>query len=317
MRLAYAFLLLALVACTTSCSRHSLYYTPDGGDSCSALDPKRCASNPACELVTPCFCGTNPPSPNVCVTKGTVFACPNCSVCSSLGESACKQNGQCRADYCQECSCTPTFVGCVAVGAPPSACPGLGCDPPPCSCAGLDEKSCQAQSACTPNYCVGCNGAQIFSGCTAGLEPPPVCNNACNCHSSSDCAGAICVVPGGSQCGGVCRAPQSCTVDGDCTSGNVCELVACSCSGGKGCVPACTTTGCAVGESCGNDGHCTAIACSSAAQCPAFFDCVFLKGMSSHCERRACTSDGACGNGGYCVDGGCYSALGSCQQPVP
>jgi hypothetical protein len=316
MRLAYTFVLLVALTSLIGCTRHSLTY-PDGGDPCSALGVSDCNSNPSCELIVPCFCGTNPPSPNTCVTKGTRFPCPLCATCVGLSESDCKlASNTCRADYCDECQCTPSFVGCVAKNAPPTVCMARGCDPAPsCSCDNLDENSCSARSNCTTNYCVGCDGVQRFSGCTGPGETAPACSNSCDCRSGSDCNGEICVVPGGSAGCGVCQFPQSCLKDSDCSAGTVCDTAACSCTGGKACVPACTSGSCSVGETCGSDGHCAAQACSSPAQCPAFFDCVLLNG-SSRCERRACTGDSGC-NGGYCVDGGCYGSLGSCQWPNP
>src|SRR5262249_29149195 len=153
------------------------------------------------------------------------------------------------------CQCAPVFVGCVAKTAPARACPAIGCvEPPACSCHGLDESSCSARPSCTTNYCVGCDGAQRFSGCTGPGEAPPVCNDHCGCHGNSDCNGELCVVPGGSAGCGACQFPQSCTKDTECNAGYICDYVPCSCGGNKndkGCVPSCASTGCAEGQTCG------------------------------------------------------------------
>src|SRR5262245_47299123 len=62
------------------------------------------------------------------------------SACKSLDELACHNAQGCIADYCEQCSCTPTFVGCRAIGAGKIPCPGLGCPQPLC---------CRDQSDCS------------------------------------------------------------------------------------------------------------------------------------------------------------------------
>lgn len=320
-RLAGLAFLLAVLAYAAGCTRRSLVYIADGGSECSSLSAAECQSDGRCLLREGC-CG----GPAQCVPQGAPAThCVRCPDCAGLDESHCKLAALCRADYCNECSCAPRFVGCVAAGAPPSPCPAFECVQPVCQCHGLDEKSCLAAgatAACTPYYCPGCNGGQgAYGGCLGPTEKAGVCPGVpcpAGCRGSSDCSvGRICVAPGASPGCGVCQPGPSCSVDGDCGSGRVCELAPCSCSGsGRSCAPACTAGGCHAGESCGGDGHCAPTPCSSTAQCPADFECVFPPGPGSpHCQRRACTVDVDCGNGGYCVDQACYGALGACSLP--
>jgi hypothetical protein len=316
MRLAYSLLCVSVIM-ASGCRGRSISTNPDGGmDPCSAIPVDKCSQYAGCELIVPCACPDNPGS-MVCVTKGTVYECGACLDCTHLTEAECKQNSLCRADYCSACGCgTPSFAGCASVGAPPTLCP-LKCPAGIC-CDGLDETACKANSSCTANYCVGCNGVKSFSGCSGPGGPAPTCNTSCGCRGQADCSnsgGGLCVAPGGSVCGGAC--PMGCTSDSQCSSGFVCDPAPCACgAANKACIPSCVTNGCATGESCGSDGHCAPMSCATAANCPAFFDCVVPQGGASRCERRACADDTACA-GGYCVDGGCYAMLGSCQFPPP
>jgi hypothetical protein len=274
----FAYVLLIAFA---GCSRSSLTYQPDGG-----------------------------------TRDGGVCSGAGCPACDSLDEASCSSVAGCRADYCQECACTATFVGCHDESSTPPTCPVFECPVLQCQCDGLDEAACIATSGCTPNYCAACGTSQ-FSGCTGPNEGAPSCPAtpcATVCHGNGDCADGLCVAPGVSRCGGIC--PAGCTSDAECNAGQVCDYSCAACaSAGKGCVAACTPTSCPAGERCGADGHCAAIACATSSDCPAYFDCVLPAGTgSAHCEQRACESDGDCG-GGYCVDGGCYGALGTCEPP--
>jgi hypothetical protein len=240
--------------------------------------------------------------------------------CGGLAESACKSTSGCRADYCNECSCTPTFSACVESSAPPTVCPVSGCPALQCQCGGLDEQQCSATPGCTTNYCATC-GTSTFNGCTGPNQAPPVCPLKCpvnlQCRADGDCSTGECVPPGGSACGGVCL--PGCASDTQCNAGQVCDY-ACNCgqTTGKVCTASCTPSSCAAGEACGSDGHCAPIACGSVNDCPQFFDCVFPPGSGApHCQRRACASDGDCGANAFCVDGGCYGALGACEAPAP
>lgn len=267
----------------------------------------------------------------VCYGAGCTRKAPcsgaDCDACVGLDEASCNADARCRADYCSECSCTPTFVGCVAAGAERTLCPAIACPALRCGgCDGLDEQSCVAGETtlgCTPEYCPACDGGHTFVGCFGPGEAhgvdcaAPVCNT--GCHSANECSSnQECLPPGASPGCGACRQGTDCTSDAACPSGQVCDVAECSCSAtGKTCVPSCATTGCAVGESCGADGHCAPTPCASSAQCPVDFDCVLPPaGGGARCERRGCTVDGDCVPGNYCVDGGCYGALGMCSYPA-
>jgi hypothetical protein len=323
-KLAYFALFAAIAAYAAGCSRSSLTYVSDGGATvCSSLTPGQCASDARCEQRTGC-CGAL-----FCVLKGTPVSttpCPSCVPipCSGLDEATCQATPGCRADYCSECACTPSFVGCKQTSDPPSTCPVFKCPVMQCDCHGLNEQSCIADEktlGCTPFYCPSCGAGQTFSQCLGPNEGAPACTQVCpsTCRKTNDCGSAgICFAPGAPVCGGACQI--GCNVDGDCSAGQLCELNPCTCGGtsGKTCQPPCTANSCSPGEVCLSDGHCAPTPCSSTQQCPAWYDCVFPSGPGSPtCQRRACTGDGDCGAGGYCVDGGCYGTLGSCALPPP
>ena len=304
------------------CSRTSLTYVPDGGTVCSGYGTAgSCNHDSRCEWWVGC-CGGSPE----CVAKGTPLpSCATCTACSGLDEATCKADPACTPQYQCTCSCNPAYLGCVPAGQG-TAC-GIECPALQCQCDGLDEQQCVANQTtlgCTANYCAGCNGTTMFSGCTGPGQGPPACSGQfCpnGCRTQSDCAnsgGGECLAPGQPLCGGAC--PMSCSSDTECGAGNVCAYSPCSCSGSTPniCQPSCATAGCPDGQTCGSDGHCSATGCTTKAQCPQYFDCVFPPGSGmSHCERLACTADGECGSGGFCVDGACYGVLGSCRVPPP
>jgi hypothetical protein len=292
---------------------------------CTALG--FCRWEPGCSS----SCG-GPPGPGVCVAVDSAMGCPpvDCFSCDALDETTCQTNPACRADYCQECSCTPTFVGCKNAGEPVTACPALGCAPQCDDCSTLDEQACNASGGrCMANECPGCNGQTIFAGCLNPGEtgPCPAVDCAAGCRTSDDCqaqGGGVCSPPGTAPFCGACMPPQNpCNVDADCQMqdpSTVCgpDPGQCSC-GGSTCIPACQADGdCAPEQACGSDGHCGPRPCTSSAGCPSDFACVNggPPGAQATCQRIACAADTDCG-GGFCVSGYCYDSLGFCQQPVP
>jgi hypothetical protein len=304
-----------LVLCASACTRSALHVNPDGGTGCSVyVDIQQCSTDSRCQWSECCGHGS-------CIGAGAATGlCPAvCTSCSGLDENSCKATAGCRADYCQECACSPTYVGCAVQGSPQTTCPVFECPVIQCGCAGLDEQSCIANKSCTPNYCA-CGSMSTFSGCTGPGDPVPLCELCqASCRASGDCtnSGGVCVAPGEQVCGGVCRA--ACTADTQCITGQVCDY-GCNCGSttGKTCVATCTASSCPTGQTCGADGHCAAIGCNTSGSCPANFDCVVpVDRGSPHCQRRACTGDTDCGAGAFCVDGACYASLGSCQFPPP
>jgi hypothetical protein len=287
-RLAFAALLASILAYAAGCTTRSLNFVGDGGGTDGG--PRDFA--------------------------GLDFAGVSCG---KLDEKSClAAQPACAADYCLECACTPTFIGCRAANAKGLPCPPVGCAPPNCTCDGLDEKSCIASEAtlgCTPNYCPDCKGGQYYTGCLAANAGAGVCPAVCpaGCHSQSDCGGGQeCLAPGESAGCGICFVPdKTCNSDGDCTTGSICEVAPCTCNGARSCVPGCKTqSDCPEGTTCNSNFRCNATNCQTAAQCPTYFNC----SLGSHCERKMCTTDSQCG-GGFCVKGQCYGALGSCTFP--
>ncbi len=295
----------------------------DGGVDCATLDEATCRSDSRCVAYSPCCCG----GPIRCVAAGSpepvcTIACTQnkcADPCEGQSEAQCQQMQACVADYCTECSCTPTFVGCRLITSPPTACPALGCAQPNCgACESLDESQCKAAEAtmgCTPFYCPDCQGGQTFQGCLspgAGAGAcPQVCAN--GCRSQSDCSslGQVCLYPGQPLCGGACMVPPTCNDDAFCQANGggpnmICDYPQCGCGGQKGCIPGCATpSDCPDGQTCSATHHCVNFACGS---CPAHFVCA----SDGSCQRQTCNVDGDCSSG-YCVDGGCYDSLGTCS----
>ncbi len=294
---------------------------------CSKLDEASCRSSPGCAAFAPCCCGgtvvclpagSQPPVCNVdCAFN------PACDPCKGKDEATCKTTASCVADYCTECSCTPTFVGCRSTTSAQTACPALGCAQPNCGCDGLAEQACiaaESTQGCTPFYCPNCNGGNTYQGCLAPNAGDGACPQVCSnsCRQQTDCQGGqFCLPPGQPLCGGACMIPPACNDDAFCQANggsatSVCDVPVCECGGPmKGCIPGCTQpSDCPDGDTCSSTHHCVPIPCG---QCPAHFTC---DASGGHCVRQTCSSDGDCG-AGACVEGGCYDTPGTCMFPVP
>jgi hypothetical protein len=296
------------------------------GGGCSVLDQQACIATTGCQWHRVCPTCEDPTPEGSCgLPEGPIpdvacpaFGCPSPS-CAGLPEDACKASTTCRADYCQECSCTPTYVGCSLTTDPPPACPALGCAPQ-CDCASLDEATCRANAdRCTVAECPTCNGGMMYAGCY-DLGTTIGCGLDCaapGCRSNADCtvAGELCAYPGMPVCGACAIPPDACTADSDCQPGSVCAQDPSGCACGPGCVPACQSDAdCQGGESCQN-GHCGEILCAADSDCPPSFACS-VGTTTPICERRACGSDLDCDPNTFCVDGRCYEQLGTCQPPA-
>lgn len=149
------------------------------------------------------------------------------SVCAGLDETTCLARPACTVDYCNECSCRSTFVGCRAPTAAKTVCPALGCDQPEC---------CTASSACGTDF------ACFQPGQRGGAQPTCIVDSDCaadgdvcvqsSCHPPACGAGAAqptcpsnftCVLnKTGSRC-----ARDTCTANNDCHSGAFCVGGAC------------------------------------------------------------------------------------------
>jgi hypothetical protein len=287
---------------------------PDfAGASCEQLDRTACAADSRCVLVPGCCC-----EPFRCLPAGSPVACniacpASCDdPCSLLGEADCKANTSCTADYCNECSCTPTFVGCRLPSKPQTLCPPLGCPAQDCgNCNGLDQQTCDATPGCVSAFCPNCSSTPSYIGCFAEGQPQPICDPPpcpppLQCRTMADCQQiGFCLPPGTSACSD--GIPPSCQSDSNCTNGTVCADTRCY---GKVCMQSCNFTGCDDGETCVND-RCVPISCGAGGTCPAHFSCA-----ASTCVRDVCMVDGDCVGGGVCVEQGCYNTEGTCQHPA-
>jgi hypothetical protein len=238
--------------------------------------------------------------------------------CRQLDEKSCLAAGSaCVADYCYACACTPSFTVCRRPSDAQTTCPLYGCPRPLCECNGLSENDClsaQPSLGCSPSYCY-CSGNKFFGGC-ADPGGDAICPLSCpveTCHDRQDCQnGWFCRAPGESAGCGVCRPATDCSDDSMCAAGEICAFDLCVCNySGNGCFPGCAQSGCAEGQTCGNNNHCIPTFCQKPSDCPAQFDC-----SANQCQRKACSSDSMCPNG-YCVKDYCYASFGVCTAPVP
>ncbi|MEO6950546.1 MAG: hypothetical protein ABI321_01935 [Polyangia bacterium] len=147
--------------------------------------------------------------------------------CAGLDETGCLARTDCVADYCNECSCASTFVGCRAPSATRTACPGLGCAQPGCC---TTNEQCSGQTVCfQPGKHGGgqpiCDESSVCAAdgevCTQGSCQPPTCGTA---SQQTTCPANFACTPNGSDASCVRTA---CTTNADCTSGNFCVDGAC------------------------------------------------------------------------------------------
>jgi hypothetical protein len=177
--------------------------------------------------------------------------------CSSLGRDACQDRPDCLTTLCQQCSCTPVFKQCRAVGELEVACPALGCAQPFC-CSKNTE--CAMGQACSPpggsNHCGAClpnsSSCAMDSECgpsTTGKICKPV---KCSCNASMACQDG-------------CKKNEDCTEDGE-----VCNPTTLRCG-----LPTCSATvACPSYFDCVN-GACQRKTCTTDANCPHSFCVTF------------------------------------------
>lgn len=179
-----------------------------------------------------------------------------------------------------------------------------------CGCGCEQDASCARVIACAPP---GCDPAAARESCPySQVDATAKCSAETPCPSD----GTMCFAPGESIGCGICMdPPEGTTCDGDasCGDGQICEPVACSCSGLSTCVAGCdAATDCGLGRACATGAHprCEAVTCDATHACPADFDCA-----SGRCARRACTASATCD--GTCVKGQCYATPGFCSYLPP
>lgn len=240
--------------------------------------------------------------------------------CAKLDEKSCAVSN-CRADYCDLCQCSPSFMGCSDPADEPKGCPPIACDAPLCSCQQLDEKTCGTQPGCTPIYCEGqCDFAPTYIGCFGPNDgaplcpPPPPCIPTCT--EDAECTGGQRCRAGDEPfgCGGACQVPiETCKGDFDCATNEVCNPVECSCTpDAKACFPGCKKdTDCGLGEEC-EQRRCRSKSCSKKSDCPAQFTCRMNFDDRDQCRRTECMTDSAC-DGGFCIDNVCWGKPGMCE----
>lgn len=157
--------------------------------------------------------------------------------CATLDPATCRATAGCVADFCDSCTCTPTFVACRAESASMTACPVIECPTLPPACCRADG-DCKGAFCATPDDPPGCGICrQVKSSCAVDLD----------CRATALGGGGV----------------------------PICEPVACACSPASECVPGCTSdTECATGETCEvAEGRCRPQACGASAACPPDFDC--------------------------------------------
>lgn len=188
-------------------------------------------------------------------------------------------------------------------------------------CDGLSLHDCRLETRCVADLCDTCSCALSFEGCRLPSDPQPDCpvfgcaTPRC-CADDTECGPPLLCLPPDVDLGcGACRIdPGNCVGDADCQPGDICEWIACTCTGESECVPGCTADSeCAQGEECSTaslNPRCLPAACGPSDPCEADFDCV-----TNQCQRRTCTDDPSCDN--FCVLGRCYDSLGACGSLPP
>ena len=149
--------------------------------------------------------------------------------CAGLTETACVAHTGCTADYCKECSCTNTFVGCRAAAATRIMCPALGCPQREC-CSAETSCSSAANTCFAPGTQGGAQPSCTVTPCAADGE---VCvDNVCQGPScglgaaNPTCpANFTCVQDNGTTSSRCVRNP--CTTSAQCGSAAVCVDGAC------------------------------------------------------------------------------------------
>jgi hypothetical protein len=244
----------------------------------------------ACVLATACGTSTGP-SPN-----GAIQCPAGMSFCNPCGKA-----GLCTASACSSFRCLApdggSEGGVDGCGAGESAC--VGCD---------------GAMFCSAGPCPGLFCSPRDGGPDAALDGAAGCRKQADCASPAQCSSPVAALPAPSlplpNLGGSsgCDADVDCAPDG---GNRVCSAICggnCSNVCESGCADG--AFACPAGSTCAASHRCEPAACSSAAPCPALFDCT-----QGTCTRRTCSTDGDCGSA-YCVLGQCASTLGLCVDPA-
>lgn len=179
-------------------------------------------------------------------------------ICAGLDALSCRAAAGCVADFCDSCTCTPTYAGCRDAADPMAQCPILDCPTPSCC---HDDGDCTNISCVTPDDPPTCGICQpVTSQCATDQQ----------CQSLAAGIGAV----------------------------PICEPIPCACSPANQCVPGCAVDAdCDEAETCDvARGRCGAQACSVATPCPANFDCTAGSCARRSCTTDA-TCDGFCVEG--------------------
>jgi hypothetical protein len=208
------------------------------GGSCQGLTGSDCTSRPDCVLEPGCqICPWDQPTP-ICAPRGSLEVCPAIACfdpCVGLAQDACAARQDCTVTSCPTCGGT-AFAGCVHVGAPLPQCPAPPPCPPPPVCTGLTEAACMATQGCGPRYCPGCQGQQIYAGCTPPGATAPACPAiACPVTCSGLTTEATCDAR--SDCHSVFYDPGTCgcAVSGCCAKFSRCADGPANCKGAVAC----------------------------------------------------------------------------------
>jgi hypothetical protein len=201
------------------------------------------------------------------------------------------------------------------------ACGGGSGGGPTGPCSDLSLEDCRLTDGCEPDICATCFCSLAYRGCLSTFDTPEECPGlgcpGAECCSTADqCTnGGICTAPDAAEpCGGPCSTdPGDCAIDDDCAGSQICEAIACHCTGGASrCVSGCVDGVCPEGTTCDlATSRCQRTFCGVDEDCPPNFSC-----GDAGCLRKECTDDLECD--GFCVLGDCFAGeRGECRIPLP
>lgn len=118
----------------------------------------------------------------------------------------CRTTQGCVADFCTQCSCSPTFMGCRAASEAAASCPEVACAQPFCCGAATN---CGFSFACQPPGKPRCDGV---------CDPSPS-----TCTFDSDCGAKMICEPGACSCDAQRSCIEGCSVTAPCAAGSACD----------------------------------------------------------------------------------------------
>ena len=310
----------------------------------SATPASYCNGTGACAAASPSSCGAYVCGPTACKSGGcatgadcaTGYHCAGTCVTNGTLGTKCGGDGECASGHCADGVCC-TVASCAS----PQVCSANGAG----TCSKPLAATCAADGDCGSGHCVdgvccdkacagqceACDVSGSTGTCTQVLVGAPhgsraACSGTGKCQSTCDGSSRVScgALPGtdracaSASCTGATYTPTSfCDGLGACAAATSTSCFKYTC-GGSSCKSSCTkatsTTDCASGYTCADDGTCKSTG-ALGTLCAGDSDCTSGHCVDAGAGNKVCCSAGSCPTGDVCAPSSAASP-GACVAPL-